>query len=68
MNVSNNLVNNALTNNIRTSQTPPSHNNSAEGTITVHHQNGPVTLPIEEPLPAGFVKIINNILFLSYNI
>jgi len=67
MNVSNNLVNNALTNNTRTSQTPPSHNTSTEGTVTVHHQNGPVTLPIEEPLPVGFVKI-KNILFLSYNI
>jgi len=64
MNVSNSLVNNALTNNIRTSQTPPSHNNSAEGTITVHHQNGPVTLPIEEALPVGFVKL-NNILLLK---
>ncbi|KAL5237168.1 hypothetical protein ACI65C_004578 [Semiaphis heraclei] len=54
MNASNHLVNNALTNNIRTSQNPSSHNNSAEGTITVHHQSGPVTLPIEEPLPAGW--------------
>lgn len=54
---SNNHVHNALTNNIRTSQTPLLHNNPAEGMITVHHQNGPVTLPIEEPLPAGYVKI-----------
>lgn len=63
MNVSNNLVNNALTNNIRTSQTPPAHNNPAEGTITVHHQNGPVTLPIDEPLPVGCVKIKKIIIF-----
>ncbi|XP_060844747.1 E3 ubiquitin-protein ligase Su(dx)-like [Rhopalosiphum padi] len=54
MNVSTNLINNALTNNIRPSQTSSVHNNSVEGTITVHHQNGPVTLPIEEPLPVGW--------------
>jgi hypothetical protein len=64
MNVSTNLINNALTNNIRPSQTSSVHNNSVEGTITVHHQNGPVTLPIEEPLPVGCVKI-NYFLFLS---
>lgn len=57
MNVSTNLVNNALTNNTRASQTSSVHNNSTEGTITVHHQNGPVTVPIEEPLPVGCVKI-----------
>lgn len=53
-------MNNALThNNIRHSQTPTVH--SAEtSTITVHHQSGPVsvTLPIEEPLPAGYMNII----------
>lgn len=54
---------NALTHNsIRNVQTSTSH--SAEtSTITVHHQIGPpinVTLPIpiEEPLPAGYVQIV----------
>lgn len=56
---SNNHVHNALANNIRTSQTPTLHNNPAEGMITIHHQNGPVTLPIEEPLPAGYVQMIS---------
>lgn len=57
----NHFMNNALTHNsIRNLQTSTSH--SAEtSTITVHHQNGPpvsVTLPIpiEEPLPAGYVQ------------
>lgn len=54
---STNHAHNASTNNIRTSQTPTLHNNSAEGMITVHHQNGPVTLPLEDPLPVGYVKI-----------
>lgn len=39
-------------------QTTHSNPNPADGTITVHHQNGPVTLPIEEPLPSGYLKII----------
>lgn len=53
-------MHNALTNNIRTPQTPTLHNNPAEATITVHHQNGPVGgIPIDEPLPPGFVKIIS---------
>lgn len=34
--------------------------NPAEEAVTVHHQNnGPVTLPIDEPLPAGYkTKIV----------
>lgn len=55
-NSSSNHVNNVLTNNIRAPQTPTVNNNSSsEGTITVHHQSGPVTLPIDEPLPSGYV-------------
>lgn len=54
MSESNNIGNNMLTNNIRTSQTLPAHNNSAEGAITVHHQSVSVTSPTEEPLPVGY--------------
>lgn len=55
---SSNHGNNALlANNIRAPQTPVIHNNPAESAITVHNQNGPVTLPIDEPLPAGYAKI-----------
>lgn len=58
-NISNNaLTNNALTNNTRSPPTPAVHSSPAEGTITIHHQNGPVTLPIDDPLPAGYVNII----------
>ncbi|XP_025424061.1 E3 ubiquitin-protein ligase Su(dx) isoform X2 [Sipha flava] len=57
-NISNNHTNNALTNNILTNnRSPPTsavQSSPAEGTITIHHQNGPVTLPIDEPLPAGW--------------
>lgn len=56
-----NTSNNSFTHNAQTPtimQTTHSNPNQADGTITVHHQNGPVTLPIEEPLPTGYVKMI----------
>jgi len=58
-NASNNHTNNSLVsnNNIRPPQTPAVQNNPAESAVTVHHQNGPVQLPIDEPLPSGYVKL-----------
>jgi len=65
-NTSNNPVNNTVVNNVRAPQIPTMpNNNQVEGTVTVHHQNGPVTLPVEEPLPTGYVEIyyICNLVF-----
>lgn len=48
-----------LTTNARAPQTPAVHSNPTEGTVsTVHHQNGPVTIPIDEPLPSGYLQLI----------
>lgn len=66
-NTPNTPVNNTVVNNIRAPQTPAvPNNNQAEGTVTVHHQNGPITLPVEEQLPNGYVEIyyICNLVFL----
>lgn len=52
-NTSSNHVNNSLTNNVRAPQTPTVPSNPSDGAVTVHHQNGPAVLPIEEPLPSG---------------
>lgn len=55
----------SLSNNIRSPQTPAVQNHSTEAITTgqQNHQNGPVTLPIDEPLPAGYM---NKIIILFY--